>query len=326
MQNRYPKYQFDWLTKLSSPLDVEGHTEDFESFDMAIPAEYGVATMLSEKLSAGISLFHGKHQFTPAAVGVLIPLTKFHGVFPEPTFSIQLAYGGQFFHEESIPKKHVCFGPGLSLLRYGNEMDLTAYLDGTKDSEMIGISIPRSSLNIFLGEQDSNLMINALDLESPPSLRIHKTSASTSKIMLSAMNSNFTGKARKLYIQSQILEFFSSLYSQFSEINFFKKPSSIPKQIKDFVLAVDGKIVTLEDISNEFKMSARYLNQTFQKEFNTSIALFISNYRLEQSKLALENTDAPMKVISANLGYSHVNHFITAFKRKFGMTPGSLRK
>jgi len=33
-----------------------------------------------------------------------------------------------------------------------------------------------------------------------------------------------------------------------------------------------------------------------------------------------------MKVLAARLGYSHVNHFIAAFKKKFGYPPGSLRK
>jgi AraC-like DNA-binding protein len=33
-----------------------------------------------------------------------------------------------------------------------------------------------------------------------------------------------------------------------------------------------------------------------------------------------------MKVIAERLGYSHVNHFITALKRKFGYPPGSVRK
>jgi len=33
-----------------------------------------------------------------------------------------------------------------------------------------------------------------------------------------------------------------------------------------------------------------------------------------------------MKTLAHKIGYSHVNHFITAFKKKFGVTPGSLRK
>lgn len=326
MKKRYPKYQFDWLTKLPDPLTIEERTADFESFDMGIPPEYGQATMLSEKLSAGITLFHGKHTFTPKAVGTLIPLTKFHGKFPEKTFSMQLAYGGQFIHDENIPKKHVCFGPTTSLFRYGDEMDLTSHLDGTRNSEMIGVSIPRSSLDLFLGESNSILIINALNLELAPSLEIHQIPSRTSKIILSAMNSNLTGKARKLHIQGQILEFFSSLHGQLDEINPSQSSASLAEGIKEFILSAYGRVTTLEELSNEFHMSARFLNQAFIKEFNQSIASFLSNHRLEQSKEALEKTNVPMKVISANLGYSHVNHFITAFKRKFGMTPGSLRK
>jgi len=51
----------------------------------------------------------------------------------------------------------------------------------------------------------------------------------------------------------------------------------------------------------------------------------LTNYRLEQARLAIEKGRQPLKVIAYKVGYSHVNHFITAFKRKYNCTPGSLR-
>jgi AraC-like DNA-binding protein len=33
-----------------------------------------------------------------------------------------------------------------------------------------------------------------------------------------------------------------------------------------------------------------------------------------------------MKALANQLGYSHVNHFITAFKRQFGYSPGTIRR
>jgi AraC-like DNA-binding protein len=33
-----------------------------------------------------------------------------------------------------------------------------------------------------------------------------------------------------------------------------------------------------------------------------------------------------MKVLADRIGHSHVNHFIGDFKKKYGVTPGSVKK
>jgi len=60
-------------------------------------------------------------------------------------------------------------------------------------------------------------------------------------------------------------------------------------------------------------------------EFGESIYSFLTNYRLEQARLAIEKGRQSLKVIAYKVSYSHGNHFITAFKRKYNCTPGSLR-
>jgi AraC-like DNA-binding protein len=327
MNLKFPSYQFEWLTELQDNLSVHETTPDFESFDMGIPKHLGVAKMHSEKLPLGMTLFHGTHKFTREARGTLIPLTKFEGKFPELTLSVQLAYGGQFFHHENIPQKSIVIRPGSSLFRYSDKMDLTAYLDGSDDSEMIGVSIPRTSLDLLMGEEDVAILLNALKLNVPPALEIHKISSAISSIMMSALSSHLVGRARKLHIQGKILEFLSALHNTVSSKELgMAVDKSIGERVKEYLLSLNGKIATLDEISVEFKLSARYLNQAFQNEYNETIASFLSNHRLVQAKLALEKTQTPMKVISANLGYSHVNHFITAFRRKFGYPPGALRR
>ena len=68
------------------------------------------------------------------------------------------------------------------------------------------------------------------------------------------------------------------------------------------------------------------LDEAFRKRFGLSIYAFVSDHRLVEAHAALARTDIPMKALAANLGYSHVNNFIYAFKKKFGYPPGSVRK
>ena len=88
----------------------------------------------------------------------------------------------------------------------------------------------------------------------------------------------------------------------------------------------EGSIPSLSNLSKKFGISSAKLNSEFIKTYNESIYSYIWNLRLFQAYKALTATDLPMKTIAHKIGYSHVNHFIFAFKKRFGVTPGSLRK
>jgi DNA-binding response OmpR family regulator len=96
--------------------------------------------------------------------------------------------------------------------------------------------------------------------------------------------------------------------------------------LHEFLMQMDGKIPTINELASQFGLSARNLNEVFMHEYGHSINSFVTDYRLTQAHTILVESDIPMKQVAAWLGYSHVNHFITAFKRKFGYSPGTLRR
>jgi AraC-like DNA-binding protein len=86
------------------------------------------------------------------------------------------------------------------------------------------------------------------------------------------------------------------------------------------------KFPTLLDLSEKFGRSAQSLNEDFIAEYGVSIYSFIQEHRMKHAYDAILNTEAAIKQLSIRLGYSHVNNFSAAFKRKYGVAPGSLRK
>jgi AraC-like DNA-binding protein len=92
------------------------------------------------------------------------------------------------------------------------------------------------------------------------------------------------------------------------------------------LLQVTGEIPKLSDIAKKYNVTPFKLNQIFFENYNQSIYNFLANQRLDQAYQCLLKTDIPMKTLAHKIGYSHVNHFIAAFKKKFGVTPGSIRK
>ncbi len=98
------------------------------------------------------------------------------------------------------------------------------------------------------------------------------------------------------------------------------------RALRDYLIGVTGKVPSLAGLAGQFGFSLRRLNDVFTQEYGSSIAAYISGYRLERAREAVLTTDVPLKVIAERLGYTHVNHFNAAFSRRFGYPPGRLRK
>jgi len=85
-------------------------------------------------------------------------------------------------------------------------------------------------------------------------------------------------------------------------------------------------VPTLNELAKRYGMSARALNVRFKEAYGQSIFACISDIRLAEAHEALLKSDTPIKVIAAHLGYAHVSNFTSAFSKKYGYSPGSLRK
>jgi AraC-like DNA-binding protein len=72
---------------------------------------------------------------------------------------------------------------------------------------------------------------------------------------------------------------------------------------------------------NEFR-----LKYVFKHIFKTGIFEYLLNARMQEAKRLLSHTDKPIKEIASLTGYQRLTSFITAFRKHFGYTPGSVRR
>jgi len=71
---------------------------------------------------------------------------------------------------------------------------------------------------------------------------------------------------------------------------------------------------------NEFK-----LKKGFKETFNQTVFEYLSDVRLETAKKDLLNTSKSATEIACELGYSSLQHFSAAFKKKFGVSPRKMK-
>lgn len=89
---------------------------------------------------------------------------------------------------------------------------------------------------------------------------------------------------------------------------------------------VDKKPPTVKYLSRKVGVNELKLRIGFKKYFNTSILEWLTDCKWQHAKELVLTTNKPIKEIAALIGYPRTTNFITGFRRKFGSTPGALRR
>jgi AraC-like DNA-binding protein len=152
--------------------------------------------------------------------------------------------------------------------------------------------------------------------------------------LCASVSPTLKGQLKILFAQSKVLEYLCALSVYMGDalaasVNQPRLPSrkrDTVRPLHDYLAQMEGKLPSLLELAERFGMSARWLNNEFTQEYGKTIYAFVSDVGLTEAQAALMESDLSIKALSVRLGYSHVNHFTNAFKRKFGYPPGSLRR
>ncbi|MDF2937015.1 MAG: transcriptional regulator, AraC family [Paenibacillaceae bacterium] len=79
-------------------------------------------------------------------------------------------------------------------------------------------------------------------------------------------------------------------------------------------------------IAEQFDMSSLYISRIYKQQKLHALGDAISEYRMEQAKLLLEQTHIPIAQIADQVGYTSSTYFHRIFKKHFGVTPTEFRK
>ena len=141
----------------------------------------------------------------------------------------------------------------------------------------------------------------------------------------------FENELKNLFLLSKSIELLvlqAELFGKHPSKTFIKSESDKRKlkEAKELLtLRIDNPptIVVLSKLIglNEYK-----LKKGFKELFGTTIFGYIHQSRMNMAKCLLLGTDKTAKEIAYQTGYSSPQHFSNAFKKKFGVTPKSVRK
>jgi AraC-like DNA-binding protein len=81
-----------------------------------------------------------------------------------------------------------------------------------------------------------------------------------------------------------------------------------------------------KDIGEELNFHPAYIARCMQQVFGVTPLEYVTQYRVEQAKLLLANTDLPISRIAEEVGFSYFSYFTQCFAKSEGMTPSEYRK
>lgn len=144
----------------------------------------------------------------------------------------------------------------------------------------------------------------------------------------------FTGGLKLLFLQSKCVELLTLQAQAFEEFNQHGHSKIIRSAYdkdcihyaREYLLQHANQPPSLTELSkiagiNEFK-----LKKGFKEVFNDTVFGYLNDYRMQQAMNQLRTGSSSIKDVADNLGYSSVQHFSNAFRKKFGVSPGKLNR
>ncbi|EHS53816.1 transcriptional regulator, AraC family [Rhizobium sp. PDO1-076] len=84
---------------------------------------------------------------------------------------------------------------------------------------------------------------------------------------------------------------------------------------------------SLDGLANQVRLSPRRLNQAFRHLYGMTVFGALLDARMKAaSRLMRERTDLPLKHVAWMVGYRQLSNFVTAYRRRFGVSPGQHRR
>lgn len=98
------------------------------------------------------------------------------------------------------------------------------------------------------------------------------------------------------------------------------------ERTKSYIYAHYQEDISVEILAEKVYLSPGYFSYVFKKETGQNLSRFVKEYRIEQAKKRLADTNMKIVQICQETGFANVSYFCKSFKEYYGCTPEQFRK
>lgn len=134
--------------------------------------------------------------------------------------------------------------------------------------------------------------------------------------------------AESLMREAFALTVWDNLMSTIRQLSFVSVQHHRAQSTRLKMFLMDDKVedMPLTMIAQEMGMSVSTLQRAAKKELGMSLQRYLRERKLQAVKAKLEERSISIQEAAQQAGYSHSANFITAFRKRFGFCPNSLKK
>jgi len=159
---------------------------------------------------------------------------------------------------------------------------------------------------------------------------IKKTIAPEMELLLQSLtHSTYTGRVKRLFIESKIFELIIFYINQKNKKNVFSvKKEDVDKvlQAKFLIESNIQKPFSLVELSRKVGINDFKLKKGFKEITGFTVFGYLYKIRMQQAHYYLSKENKAVNEVSFLVGYKNPQHFISAFKKMYFMLPGRLNK
>lgn len=206
-------------------------------------------------------------------------------------------------------------GDVATMVGVQNTFMLTLDFSGKSDTENYSRNIPGAIQPLFDGEAILRLEPIIHPASTNDIMRIYQA-----LISLSDKNSD---AAHEL-----VRELIYTLNAEISKKNYeiFKADKTVSETVISYMREHLDSPVTLSDLSHLTHLEKSYLSRLFRRETGKTPIEALIEMRLDRASDLVASTDLSISKIASECGYNTVSFFISAYKKRYGVTPEAHRQ
>lgn len=217
--------------------------------------------------------------------------------------------------------------PGKTFVIYHPEQDLPCTIQCTPGNHVIMMYLPLADLHkLFVPEADQLPILNPA-FAAQKYYEEREVTPEIHSVLHQCIHTSLSDAAKKLYQHAKALEVISLLFAK-SQPNMESCPFLNNelvvrkiKQAKEILLEKFNDPPSIADLSQLAGLNEFQLKAGFKEIYGNTPYQYLMDYKLEKARQLLTEKQMQVNEVADYIGYTNVSHFITAFKKKYGITP-----
>ena len=180
---------------------------------------------------------------------------------------------------------------------------------------------------LFLNEQEAPLPFLSGDQLNQPLYDEKELGAEVKWALESLFTTELLNQPLRIFSRGKVLEVIALHFSERSEdveACPFLRDGAIRSQIrkaKEILVERMTAPPSIAELALEIGISEYKLKSGFREIYGATVGGYLLDYKMNAAKMMLDRRNMQVSEVAYALGYGSPSHFITAFKKKFGITP-----